>query len=139
MEIRYEEKIPIEDYLRLRAAVGWLPMARKQAEYAVGKCFYSLCAYDGDRVIAMIRLLWNGDNSAYVADVIVDEAYRGNGIGSDMVKRVIRKLKDSMEEGYTVKLFLMAAQGKESFYEQFGFHTRPYAHSGAGMDQILQK
>lgn len=139
MEIRYEEKIPIEDYLRLRASVGWLPMARKQAENAVGKCFYSLCAYDGDRVIATIRLLWNGDNSAYIADVIVDEAYRGNGIGSDMVKRVIRKLKDSMEEGYTVKLFLMAAQGKESFYEQFGFHTRPYAHSGAGMDQILQK
>lgn len=39
MEIRYEEKIPIEDYLRLRASVGWLPMARKQAENAVGKCF----------------------------------------------------------------------------------------------------
>lgn len=139
MEIRFEEKIPVEDYLRLRASVGWLPMAEKQAQNAVGKCFYSLCGYDGDKAISMIRLLWNGDNSAYVADVIVDEAYRGNGIGSTMVKRVIRKLEDSMGEGYTVKLFLMAAEGKETFYEQFGFHTRPYGHSGAGMDQILRK
>ena len=46
---------------------------------------------------------------------------------------------DAEEMKGIVKLFLMAAEGKETFYEQFGFHTRPYGHSGAGMDQILRK
>lgn len=139
MEIRYEDRIPVEDYLRMRASVGWFEMARTQAEKAVGKCFTSVCAYDGGKVVGMTRLLWNGDNSAYIADVVVDEAYRGRGIGTYMVRTVMQRLKDSMEEGYTVKLFLMAAEGRESFYEQFGFNTRPYGHSGAGMDLVLRK
>lgn len=139
MEIQYKDRIPVEDYLRLRASVGWMEMAREQAENAVNRCFTSVCAYDGDKVIGMIRLLWNLDNSAYISDVIVDEKYRGQGIGKTMVRTVMQRLTDNMKEGYAVKLFLMAAEGRESFYEQFGFHTRPYGHSGAGMDQIIRK
>ena len=139
MKIEYRDQIPTEDYLRLRASVGWMEMAREQAENAVSRCFTSVCAYDGEQVVGMTRLLWNMDNSAYISDVIVDEHYRGQGIGKHMVQTVIQRLKDSMKEGYTVKLFLMAAENRESFYEQFGFHTRPYGHSGAGMDQIIRK
>ena len=138
MNIRYEDRIPVADYLRLRASVGWAVMTQEQAINAVSKCFTSICAYDGDKVIGMIRLLWNGDNSAYISDVIVDENYRGQGIGKYMVQTIVQRLKDNMKEGYFIKLFLMAAEGRESFYEQFGFHTRPYGHSGAGMDMILQ-
>ena len=40
-----------------------------------------------------------------------------------------------MKPGYKVKMCLMAAKGKEPFYEKFGFSERPNENLGAGMDQ----
>ena len=51
-----------------------------------------------------------------------------------MLRQTMKHLKDTMEEGFAVKLFLMAAVGRESFYEQFGFERRPNETGGAAMD-----
>lgn len=137
--LRYENMIPVEDYLRLRASVGWKTIAYKQAENAVKNCFYSVCCYDDSKVVGMTRLLWNGDYCAYISDVVVDEAYRGQGIASHMINMVIEYLKENMEGGYAVKIFLMAAKDRESFYEQFGFIRRPNDYSGAALDMWVEK
>ena len=91
--LRYENMIPVEDYLRLRASVGWKTIAYKQAENAVKNCFYSVCCYDDSKVVGMTRLLWNGDYCAYISDVVVDEAYRGQGIASHMINMVSNHLR----------------------------------------------
>lgn len=57
------------------------------------------------------------------------------GIGRFLVESTIRRMKDDMKPGYKVKLNLMAAKGKEPFYEKFGFVQRPNENLGAGMDQ----
>lgn len=132
--IHYEHKIPVKDYQRLRRQMAWKELPVKQAENAVNNCFYSLCCYDDEKVIGMIRLLWNGDYCAYITDVVVDEAYRGQGIAGHMLRQTMKHLEDTMEEGFAVKLFLMAAVGRESFYEQFGFERRPNETGGAAMD-----
>ena len=137
--IRYENRIPAADYLRLRAAAGWKPISPKQAENAVNRCFFSVCVRDEDRVIGMLRLLWNGDYCAYITDVIVEEAWRGRGIATEMMRLAEERLRAKMEEGFTVKLFLMAAPGRESFYERFGFARRPNEHAGAAMDRWIEK
>ena len=139
MKLRYEKKIPVEDYLRLRESVHWAKMAYKQAVSAVENCFCSICCYDGDKVIGMLRILWTGDYCAYLTDVVVDEAYRGQGIATCMMNMAIQSLRDAMEEDYNVKLFLMAAKGRESFYEPFGFVSRPNDTMGAAMDMWLKK
>lgn len=87
----------------------------------------------------MTRLLWNGDYCAYISDVIVDAAYRGRGIASHMINMVIEHLKENMEEGYAVKLFLMATKDRESFYEQFGFMRRSNDYAGAALDMWVEK
>ena len=37
----------------------------------------------------------------------------------------------------TVTVGLMAATGKEPFYDRFGFNVRPNAHQGSGMQRFL--
>lgn len=137
--IHYEKIIPVEDYLRLRDSVGWKKIAYEQAQCAVKNCFYSVCCYDDSKVIGMTRLLWNGDYCAYISDVVVDAPYRGKGIASHMINMVMEHLKENMGEGYAVKLFLMAAKGRESFYEQFGFARRPNDCFGAALDMWVEK
>ena len=44
-----------------------------------------------------------------------------------------------MKTGWKVKVILLAAAGRESFYEQFGFVKRPNDHEGCGMNLILRK
>ena len=87
----------------------------------------------------MIRLLWNGDYCAYITDVVVDDDYRGQGIAGHMLRQTMKHLEDTMEEGFAVKLFLMAAVGRESFYEQFGFERRRNETGGAAMDMWVLK
>ena len=137
--IKYSSRIPAADYQRMRKTAGWKTISEKQAENAVNNCFYSVCAWDEDKVIGMTRLLWNGDYCAYISDVFVDEEYRGQRIATAMINQTITYLKSQMEDDYAVKLFLMAAKGRESFYERFGFVQRPNDISGAALDQWIYK
>ena len=137
--IKYSSRIPAADYQRMRKMAGWKTISEKQAESAVNNCFYSVCAWDEDKVIGMTRLLWNGDYCAYISDVFVDEEYRGQRIATAMINQTITYLKSQMEDDYAVKLFLMAAKGRESFYERFGFVQRPNESSGAALDQWIYK
>ena len=44
-----------------------------------------------------------------------------------------------MKPGWGISVDLMAAIGKEGFYEKFGFASRPRNNRGAGMDMWLTK
>ena len=133
--IRYEENITPEEYLELRKKVGWIEFPLEEAKACVDNAYMVLCVRDDDKAIGVVRLLWDGGYIAYLSDVIVDEAYRGQGIGTRLVEACIQKLKSDMKPGYKVKMNLNAAKGKESFYERFGFKIRPNDEAGAGMDQ----
>lgn len=137
--IRYTNQIPVEDYQRLRASVGWRHISDKQAENAVNNCFYAVCCLDDDRVIGITRLLWDGDYCVYLSDVIVEEPWRGRGIATHMIRMCLDHLHEQLEPGDVVKIFLMAAKGREGFYEQFGFRCRPNEEDGAGMEQWIEK
>lgn len=96
-----------------------------------------LCARDNGKAVGVIRLLWDGGYIAFLSDVIVDPEYQGLGIGKVLVESSIQKIKDDIKPGYKVKINLMAAKGKETFYEKFGFLRRPNDNLGAGMDQWI--
>lgn len=135
--IQYKDEIPVQDYLRLRKSVGWMSISQRQAENAVSRCFLALSARDGEQVVGMMRVLWNGDYCAYITDVIVEEAYRHQGIATAMIRQSMERVRAQLEGDEAVKLFLTASVGMEPFYEQFGFGRRPSEHCGAGMEQWI--
>ncbi len=65
---------------------------------------------------------------------MVKPAYQGQGIGKRLVTECIRYIDAQLKDGWKIKIVIVSAKGKEKFYEQFGFSTRPNDREGAGMN-----
>ncbi|MCR5384644.1 MAG: GNAT family N-acetyltransferase [Saccharofermentans sp.] len=133
--IRFTDYITSEEYMELRRQVGWCEFPLEEAQAGIDNSYMITCARDEEKAIGVVRLLWDGGYIAFLSDVIVDPDYQGQGIGKKLVESVIKRVKADMKPGYKVKMCLMAAKGKEPFYEKFGFSERPNENLGAGMDQ----
>ena len=133
--IRFTDYITSEEYMGLRRRVGWCEFPLEEAQAGIDNSYMITCARDEEKAIGVVRLLWDGGYIAFLSDVIVDPDYQGQGIGKKLVESVIQRVKADMKPGYKVKMCLMAAKGKEPFYEKFGFSERPNENLGAGMDQ----
>lgn len=71
----------------------------------------------GDAIIAMGRAISDKASDAYIQDVIVNNAYQGQGIGS----RIIRKLITRLHNDGLNWIGLIAERGSHGFYERLGF------------------
>ena len=110
----------------------------EQAKRAISRQLYSVSAYEEENLVGIARLVGDRAICWYVQDVWVLPAYQRKGIGSAMVRMLIRHVKQSSLPGTNVSLCLMCAKGKEGFYEKLGFAQRPHAWEGAGMEMELE-
>ena len=133
--IKFTDYISSEEYMELRRRVGWCEFPLEEARAGIDNSYMITCARDGEKAVGVVRLLWDGGYIAFLSDVIVDPDYQRQGIGKKLVESAIQRVKTDMKPGYKVKMCLMAAKGKEPFYEKFGFSERPNENLGAGMDQ----
>lgn len=87
-----------------------------------------LAVYDGERLIGFARVLTGDLFRAYIEDVIVDEAYRGRGIGKGIMQRLMERLAHVEEITFNCEDHLVP------FYEQFGFErfTMTFMHIWRG-------
>ena len=136
--IRYVDYISPEEYMGLRKKVGWIEFPLEEAKASIDNAYMVICVRDDDKAVGVVRLLWDRGYIAFLSDVIVDPDYQGQGIGRKLVESCIERIRQSMKPGYKVKLTLNAAQGKEAFYEKFGFRVRPNEHAGPAMDQWFE-
>ena len=136
--ITYTDTITVEDYNNLRASVGWQPLVPKQAAAGLQGTAFLVAALEGSRTVGMARLICDGGYIAFLADVIVLPDYQGQGIGRAMMERVMTYVRGQMKEGWRVLAALVAAPGKETFYEKFGFMTLHGDAAGTGMLQWLK-
>lgn len=78
----------------------------------------ALCAWDGDQLVGFARVLTDFVYRATIWDVIVDQAYQKQGIGTELVQRILRhpRLKK-------VELVWLCTR-QPSFYERLGFSSQ---------------
>src|SRR6266480_3965333 len=78
----------------------------------------TVTAWDGDLLIGFGRVLTDYVYRATIWDVIVDKAYQGQGIGADIVQRILNhpRLKN-------VELFWLCTRIPD-FYDNFGLIIR---------------
>jgi ribosomal protein S18 acetylase RimI-like enzyme len=81
----------------------------------------TLCAWDGDQLVGFGRVLTDFVYRATIWDVIVDKAYQKQGIGTDIVQRILNhpRLKN-------VELFWLCTRMPD-FYEKLGFSSKEQA------------
>jgi len=73
--------------------------------------------YYGDKLVGYVDTTSNGVTDAYIQDLTVAPEYQGQGIGTELVNRVIARLKEN-------RIFMISVIFEEKllpFYERFGF------------------
>lgn len=129
-----EGLLPIEDYLALRKAVGWRTRDTAAAGQGLQGSLYLVSAWRAGQVVGIARIVGDGSTVFYIQDVIVRPDCQGQGIGDGMMRHVLAYIEAHACLGAVVGL--MAAVGKEGFYERYGFQARPSERFGAGMTQF---
>jgi predicted GNAT family acetyltransferase len=98
----------------------------EQYEKSFGSSFAVCMAWDGERVIGNARVLSDGVCNAYIIDVWTHSQYRHRGIATQMMARLLERLK-----GQHVYLF---TDGAQDFYRKLGFKEQ-----GTGMGLVVGK
>jgi len=127
MNINYSFERPLElqDVQRLLKQTGWASNRDISGiEKMLANSFLTIGIWDDDRLIGFTRVLGDGIYRALIDDVVVDESYRGKGIGTEMMKHLLSRL-EQVEE-----VFLRTGKEMIPFYERLGFTL----NRGAMMD-----
>lgn len=130
--------ITIEEYLEIRACIGWIRLQEKQAETALKNSLLTVGIYDQGNLVGMGRLVGDGAVICYVQDLIVVPEYQHMGIGSEILHALIEHVEGLRMDGTQMMLCLMCAKGREPFYEKHGFVARPTDALGPGMIQYMK-
>lgn len=132
----FSRYISDEEYMNFRRVSGWAEFSLEEAHRGLmnSKIY---CIRKEDKPIALGRVLCDQGYVVYIADVIVLPEYQGQGYGRKIMEKIMASIKEELKPGYKVMVSLMAAKGKEEFYEKFGFEKRPSDRFGCGMCQWL--
>lgn len=123
------ERVPgLEDYQRLRKAVGWYVVADDATAAGLKNSLYSVCVLSHDRVIGCGRIVGDAGIYYYIQDIIVLPEFHGKGIGRMIMDAVMGHLKKNASPNAFIGL--MAAKDVAGFYTKYGFAPRPEDRPG---------
>ncbi|KFI47016.1 GNAT family N-acetyltransferase [Bifidobacterium biavatii] len=121
MTIEYteERKFTQEQVQKLFRSVGWVSGEYpEQLHRALMGSSTVITAWDGDRLVGLVRALDDGAMLAYVHYVLVDPEYQGHGIAGHMVRMIQEKYCD-----YFYVEVMPEESKNAAFYERFGFRV----------------
>lgn len=112
-----EKKFDNKSVVDLFSSVGWVSAQYPTRLYkALMHSSTVITAWDGDRLIGLVRVLDDSELVAYMHYVLVHPDYHGQGIAGTMVEMVNEKYKDYLY------IELMPEERKNAaFYEKYGF------------------
>lgn len=111
--------LPPEQLLKLFQQAPWAKgRTLEEAREMLRHTDLALCAWDGDQLVGFGRVLTDFVYRATIWDVIVDKAYQKQGIGTEIVQRILNhpRLKK-------VELFWLCTR-RPGFYERLGFNAK---------------
>lgn len=115
-DYRLGERLRSEDLLALFAQAGWT--AKRSGAPLQTMLDHSPAAvsvWDGERLIGYARAVTDDIYRATIEDVIVDEPYRGQGVGAEIMQRLLERL------AHVEEIMLVCEDKNIAFYERFGF------------------
>jgi GNAT superfamily N-acetyltransferase len=121
--ILVERPPTVEEYQRLREAVGWESVDAEATETGLRNALFSVCLIHKDEVIGCGRVVGDGGIYFYIQDIIVLREFQGEGLGRRIMDAVMGYLSSHAHSNAFIGL--MAAKGVSEFYRQYGFAERP--------------
>jgi len=125
-EIRIIPAKDPETLFKLAGTVGWNQTLRDCREMLLSPCARGVFAVSGDEVIgSAAAMIYENDQVGYLNMVIVREPFRGRGIATMMLKKMMEILKECR----TLRLYATTAGSR--VYEKIGFKTYAVLHKFA--------
>lgn len=119
----------------LREMIGWRCMTEVQTQNSLDQSLFAISVRHQHRLVGFARVIGDGVMYFYVQDVMVHPGFQNQGIGQRMMQMVESWLDKNTQPGSTVGL--LSAEGKEGFYQRFGYQCRPSKGIGAGMSRFV--
>lgn len=119
MEIKeyltYDEK----EILALYESVGWTAYTENPAALRLGfaHSLLTLAAYEGDRLLGLIRTVGDGHTIVFIQDILVHPAMQRRGIGTALMKAVLERFPQVRQ----VELATDRTPKTLAFYRSLGF------------------
>ncbi len=118
--IKYNE-LTAEEFISLWESVWDGPPTAEQTKLALAHTLFRVSVYDGEKVVAMARMLGDMGLNYYIKDVIVRPEYQGKGLGRLLINELMKFINDNGVKGTEIFVELCAVPSKIPFYEKFGF------------------
>ncbi|MDN7243052.1 GNAT family N-acetyltransferase [Planococcus sp. N028] len=91
--LSYREKpIPGSKLKALYENAGWWPQRSAQDLEDMLKCEISMGVWQEDRLIGFARAVADGKFRAYIEDVVILSEFKGNGIGTQLIEKLMEEL-----------------------------------------------
>ena len=121
--IQYSEngRIPFEKLMDLYNSVGWTAYTKDlnvMKKLLPGALSYT-SAWDGDRLVGLIRTVGDGCSILYIQDLLVHPDYQRQGIGQTLVTQTVAAAENIRQ------IFLSTENTEKTvhFYRSVGFVT----------------
>lgn len=118
MRYLMNEPTPSKEIADLREAVGWNRMEDAYSDPRL-TYYYHIAAYDHKRLVGYIDCVSNGVTDAYIQDLMVHPDYQRQGIGTELMDRMIATLK----EKHIFMISVIYEEALKPFYDRFGFFS----------------
>ncbi|MFM8550775.1 MAG: GNAT family N-acetyltransferase [Nitrospiraceae bacterium] len=106
--------------VRLYAQAPWAAgRAEADVRAMLAQTDLALSAWDGLTLVGFGRVLTDYVYRASIWDVIVDQAYQGQDIGTQIMQRILHH-----PDLKRVELFWLCTRDKQAFYEKLGFSAK---------------
>lgn len=118
--VTFSEEIPTASQLvRLFRQAPWAKdRSPEETHEMLRQTDLVLCAWDGDQLVGFGRVLTDFMYRATIWDVIVDQAHHKQGIGTEIVRRILHHPRLQH-----VELFWLCTR-RPGFYERLGFSSK---------------
>ena len=133
--MKYTEKLPTaEQFFELFETTGWntkYELNKEELYAALKNSWYSISVYDHNLLVGFGRIICDGIVHALILDVIILPEKQGEGIGKEVMDKLVAKCKKHKIRD--IQLF--SAKDKAGFYEKLGFERRKENSPGMQLEK----
>nr|WP_188697945.1 GNAT family N-acetyltransferase [Bowmanella pacifica] len=115
-----------QEYCDLRVAAGLSAKSLQAAQIGLPNSLYAVCMRDGQKLIAMGRVVGDGACNFEVVDIAVDPHYQGQGLGKQVMAYIDQYLAGAVLPGSYVSMIA----DKPEFYQKLGYRLVAPASQG---------
>ena len=120
--IKYNE-LSAEDFIYLWESVWDEAPSIDQVKLAMENTLFRVSVFDGEKIIAMARVIGDKGLSYYIKDVVVLPEYQGKGVGRILINELLKYVNDNGIKNTDIYVELCAMPEVAEFYKKCGFDS----------------